>query len=81
MGQISQQRIAQNYSAMLDSVELINQVVAGEQMKHSTTDQKKECVSRNTVHLEMMRGQNYWTTEDMTTVDAAISTGTAFVSA
>lgn len=79
MGQISQQRIAQNYSAMLDSVELINQVVAGGQMQHATTEQKKECVSRNVIHLEMMRGQNYWTTEDMTTVDAAIASGTAYI--
>lgn len=64
---------------MLDSIELINQVVAGEQMKYATTDQKKECVSRNVVHLEMMRSQNYWTTEDMTTVDAAIASGTAYI--
>lgn len=81
MDELSQDQIAQNYSAMLDSVGVINAVVAGQLMGFADATQKKDCVQRNVRHLEVMRSQTYWTTEDMTTVDAAISTGTAFVSA
>jgi hypothetical protein len=73
------QQIAEHYNAMLSSVSVINAVIAGQQMQYNTTQQKKECVDRNVRHLETMRRQDFWTTEDMTTVNAAIADGTAYI--
>ena len=37
--------------------------------------EKKECMSRNIEHLETMKAKDYWTTEDFTDIDAAITKG------
>lgn len=67
------EQIAQHYKAMGDSVWLINAVIAGE------TEGDKATVGRNVAHLELMRAKDFWTTEDMTAVDAAIAAGKAYV--
>lgn len=69
------EQIAQHYSAMGDSVWLINAVVAGE------TQGDKATVERNVAHLELMLAKDFWTTEDMTAVNAAIAAGKAYVAA
>lgn len=69
------EQIAQHYSAMGDSVWLINAVVAGE------TQGDKATVERNVAHLELMLAKDFWTTEDMTSVNAAIAAGKAYVAA
>jgi hypothetical protein len=73
------EQIAQHYSAMGDSVWLINAVIAGEQPVGDSEAMRKGCVERNVAHLELMRAKDFWTTEDMTAVDAAIAAGTAYV--
>ena len=73
------EQVAEHYSAMISSVDLINAVVAGVQMQDDTEQQKKDCVDRNVRHLEVMRVQTFWTTEDMAPVDAAIATGKAYL--
>ena len=73
------EQIANHYSAMLDSVRLIHAVIAGDEMKYSTTHQKKDCVDRNVRHLEVMRVKNFWATEDMAPVDGAIVAGKAYL--
>jgi hypothetical protein len=73
------EQIAQHYSAMGDSVWLINAIIAGEQMADSDDAKKKDTVERNVAHLELMRAKDFWTTEDMTAVDAAIAAGKAYV--
>jgi hypothetical protein len=73
------EQIAEHYRAMLSSVSLINAVIAGQQMQYNTPQQKKDCVDRNVRHLETMLKQDFWTTEDMTTVNAAIADGTAYI--
>lgn len=73
------EQIAQHYKAMLDSVWLINAVIAGTYMSAATAEEKKATVERNVAHLELMRGKGFWTTEDMTPVDAAIVAGKAYV--
>jgi hypothetical protein len=73
------QQIAEHYNAMLSSVSVINAVIAGQQMQYNTTQQKKDCVDRNVRHLETMLKQDFWTTEDMTTVNAAITDGQAYI--
>jgi hypothetical protein len=66
------EQIAQHYKAMLDSVWLINAIIAGEQ------NGDKDTVDRNVKHLELMVDKDFWTTEDMTPVNAAIESGNAF---
>lgn len=73
------EQIAQHYKAMGDSVWLINAVIAGETMSEESDAAKKATVERNVAHLELMRAQDFWTTEDMTAVDAAIAAGKAYV--
>ena len=71
--EITAEEIAQNYSAMGDSVDLIN---AGQPEDMSDEDWA-DCVSRNVEHLKLMKAKDFWTNEDMTAVDAAIAAGEA----
>jgi glutathione S-transferase len=73
------EQIAQHYKAMGDSVWLINAVIAGETMSEESDAEKKAAVERNVAHLEAMLKQDYWTTEDMTAVNAAVAAGKAYV--
>ena len=70
--------IAQNYKGMGDSVTLINGIIAGTERTLYTTDEKKEIVNRNVKNLEIMKAQDYWTSEDMTAVDKAITDGKGY---
>ncbi len=63
------EQIAQHYKAMLDSVWLINGIIAGEQQGDKAT------VDRNVKHLELMVAKDFWTTEDMAPANAAIAAG------
>jgi len=63
------EEIAQHYSAMGDSVDLIN---AGQPEDMSDEDWA-DCLSRNVEHLRIMVAKDFWTTEDMTAVNAAIA--------
>ena len=72
------EQIAQHYTAMGHSVDLIDAVIAGTQMVNESAAEKNDCVSRNVEHLELMLTRDYWTSEDMTAVDAAIVAGKAY---
>jgi hypothetical protein len=63
------EQIAQHYSAMGDSVDLIN---AGQPTGMSDEDWA-DTKSRNQEHLVLMKAKDFWTTEDMTAVTAAIA--------
>ena len=63
--------IAQDYSAAVDSVNLINALDALE----SLTDEEKDIAKRNVEHLELMVAKDYWTTEDLTPLEIAVVTG------
>jgi hypothetical protein len=69
------EEIAQDYKAMGDSVDLINGIIDGSKMADETEEDKKDTVKRNVEHLEIMVAKDYWTNEDMTAVNAAISAG------
>ena len=71
-------QIAQHYTAMGHSVDLINAVIAGTQMVDESADEKNACVDRNVEHLELMLTRDYWTSEDMTAVNAAIVAGNSY---
>ena len=74
------EEIAQEYKAMGDSVTLINDVIAGNAMTNEwdTSEDKQACVDRNVEHLEFMVAKDYWTDEDMTEVNSAISAGNGY---
>ena len=72
------EEIAQDYTAMGHSVELINGVIDGSKMADEEDADKKDTVKRNVEHLELMKAKDYWTTEDMTAVDSAISSGNSY---
>ena len=63
------EQIAKNYSAAMDSVNLIN---AGQ--PESTTDEDwADTVSRNVEHLQIMLAKDFWTTEDLTPIQALVN--------
>jgi hypothetical protein len=72
------EQIAQHYKALLDSVWLINAVIAGEQMADQPDADKKDTVDRNVKHLELMVAKDFWTTENMAPVNSAIAAGNAY---
>ena len=69
--------IAQDYTAMGHSVELINGIIDGSKMADEEAADRQSAVDRNVEHLELMVAKDYWTDEDMTAVDAAIVAGKA----
>lgn len=73
------EQIAKHYKGMLDSVTLINAVVSGTNMTEATTEDKRDAVDRNVRHLQIMLEQDFWTTEDMAPVNAAIAAGTSYI--
>jgi hypothetical protein len=67
--EITAEEIAQHYTAMGHSVDLIN---AG-QPADMENDDWTECKARNQEHLSLMVAKDFWTSEDMTAVNAAIA--------
>ena len=63
------EQIARHYSAALDSVRLINNLVA----KESRTATEADTIERNVEHLELMVAKTFWTTEDLTPLQNAIA--------
>ena len=70
--------LAQDYTAMGHSVDLINAIIAGTQMADDTAADRQDCVDRNVEHLELMVAKDDWGSEDMTAVNAAITAGNAY---
>ena len=65
--EITAEQIAQNYSAAMDSVNLIN---AG-QPEGMTDADWTDCLSRNKEHLKIMLAKDFWTTENLAPLQAA----------
>ena len=72
------EEITQDYTAMGHSVDLINAIIAGTAMADDTAEEKQGCVDRNVEHLELMVAKDYWTDEDMTAVNSAITAGKGY---
>jgi len=70
--------IAQDYTAMGHSVELINGVIAGTSMADDEAADKQSAVDRNVEHLELMVAKEFWTNESMTASNSAITAGKAY---
>jgi hypothetical protein len=65
--QPSAEEIARHYSAAMDSVNLIN---AGQPEGMEDADWA-DTVARNKEHLVIMLAKDFWTTEDLTAIQAA----------
>ena len=78
MDELTAEQIAQHYTAMGHSVTLINDIIAGTAMADDDAADKQDCVDRNVEHLEIMVAKDYWTDEDMTAVNAAITAGQGY---
>ena len=72
------EQLAQDYSAMGDSVALITAIIAGDSMAEDDAEDRQSCVDRNVQHLELMVAKEDWGSEDMTAVNAAISAGNGY---
>ena len=72
------EQLAQDYSAMGDSVDLINAIIAGDSMADDEAEERQDCVDRNVAHLEIMVAKDDWGDEDMTAANAAISAAASF---
>jgi hypothetical protein len=70
--------IAQDFTAMGHSVTLITDIIDGNTMTDDTDEDKQSAVKRNVEHLELMVAKDYWTTESMTAVNAAITAGNSY---
>ena len=68
MDERTPEQIAQDYSAAMDSVNLLN---AGQPDDVSDEDWA-DCVSRNVEHLQIMVAKDFWTDEDLTPFNTAI---------
>ena len=78
MDELTTEQIAQNYTAMGHSVQLITDVIAGDAMADDDAEERQGCVDRNVEHLELMVAKDYWTDENMTAVNAAITAGKGY---
>ena len=67
--------IAGHYRAALDSVNLVNELAA----KEDLTEEEVNTIKRNVEHLELMVAKDFWTDEDLTPFTGAITAGNAAV--
>ena len=72
------EELAQDYSAMGDSVSLITDVIAGNCMAEDDAADRQGCVDRNVEHLELMVAKSDWGSEDFTACNAAVVAGNGY---
>ena len=70
MEEVTTEEIAQHYSALGDSVDLINEYNSSPPSDLSS-DEVADAISRNKEHLVIMLAKDFWTTEDLTAATAA----------
>lgn len=76
--EVTTEEIVQHYTAMGHSVDLINDIVAGNQDDNMEAADRQDTVDRNVEHLQLMVAKDFWTTEDMTAANAAITAGQGY---
>jgi len=72
------EELAQDYTAMGHSKDLINDIVAGTQDDDLDAAERQDIVDRNVEHLELMVAKDDWGSEDMTDINAAITSGQGY---
>ena len=66
--EITAEEISHNYRSAMDSVNLINEIVAS----GDTYEESVDTLKRNKEHLKIMVDKDYWTTEDLKPLKDAI---------
>jgi hypothetical protein len=61
------EQIAKHYAAAMDSVDLIN----GSKPENTSDEDWADTIARNKEHLNIMLAKDYWTTEDLSPLQAA----------
>ena len=72
------EELAQDYTAMGHSIDLITAVIAGNSMADEAKEERQDCVDRNVAHLELMKAKSDWGSESMTATTNAISAGKGY---
>ena len=69
---LTAEQIQEHYDAALDSVTLINDLMALD----SRDDEQTDAVARNVEHLQIMVAKSFWTdAQDLAPLNAAITAG------
>ena len=68
---LTTEEIQRHYDAALDSVTVITDLMALD----SRDDEQTAIVARNVEHLQIMVAKDYWTSQDMAPLNAAIRAG------
>ena len=68
---LTAEEIQAHYDAALDSVTLITDLMALD----DRDDDQTATVARNVEHLQLMVAKDYWTSQDMAPLNAAITAG------
>ena len=74
----NQAELYRHFSAMGDSVDLINAIVAGTRMQNESAQERQDCIKRNVEHLELMIAKGWFDDRDLTATNAAIAAGKAY---
>ena len=69
---------AQDFTAMGHSIDLIDDIVAGNQDDDLEAAERQDAVDRNVAHLELMVAKDDWDGEDMTAANSAITAGQGY---
>ena len=72
------EELAQDYTAMGHSIDLITAVIAGNDMAGELAADRQSCVDRNVAHLELMKAKSDWGSESMTATTNAITAGKGY---
>ncbi len=72
------EELAQDYTAMGHSIDLITAVIAGNSMADEAKEERQGCVDRNVAHLELMKAKTDWGSESMTATTNAINAGKGY---
>ncbi len=72
------EELAQDYTAMGHSIDLITAVIAGDSMADEVKEARQDCVDRNVAHLELMKAKTDWGSESMTATTNAITAGKGY---
>jgi hypothetical protein len=77
------EQVQQHIRAAFDSVDLINGIIDGTKMVDAPLENKKNTVSRNVEHLELMMGKTWFaegcTPTQTTNINTCITAGNTYV--
>ena len=75
MSDMTVSQIQKQYKTLLDSVFVVEGIIAGSHMPSDKQNDKSKTIDRNVEHMKYMLTKDFWTTEDMSSVQKAIFDG------